>query len=88
MAPERALSRLVAIKRVADERAELASDQGKPLDGYSELANYRGVLARVEWDQMQVLYRAKAKRDRAARNREIDGSIYMSRLLDEPIRRR
>jgi len=44
MTIEEAMGKLLAVKNAADGGTELISCQGQPMDGYSELANYRSIL--------------------------------------------
>jgi len=45
------ISGLLHIKRLADGKSPLMSNQGQALDGSSELANYRTLLAKYEEDR-------------------------------------
>jgi len=42
------LGDMLAVKRAADGKESLYSNQGQALDGYSELYNYRQILAKIE----------------------------------------
>ena len=42
------LEGLLTVKRAADGNQPLLSNQGQALDGYSELANYRAILKKLE----------------------------------------
>lgn len=46
MTEQEAMKELTNIKQCADYGTPLTSNQGQPLDGYSELANYRSVIER------------------------------------------
>ena len=48
MTNDEAIEALLKIKALADNKTICYSNQGQTLDGYSELANYRLILSKLE----------------------------------------
>ena len=56
MTEKELIDKLFIIKEAADRGIELIANQGQPLDGNAELANYRSLLETYQKEQLKEFF--------------------------------